>query len=352
MTSRERILAAGRLERVDRVPVSPFGLGHLAKDGDVARELIARTDPFLSAGIGSGFLGTRVDVESFSEGDTTTTVHHTPRGDLVLKRQRTDVTSATIEFPCKTADDIEKLLSIPFEPAEPNVAPFLELKRTLGEEGLALAGIGTAICFPATWFSPADFCLLWADAPDAMTALVNTAASRLNDFVHSACRQGVTDYRLVGGEYVTTQLGPAAVPSLLRNPDAELVDIIHQYGGTVYYHNHGAIMRFLPDMADLGIDFLDPLEGPPFADADLRRAREILGDSVCMVGNLDDMEMINQLPEDEVKKIAAERLEAAGSRGFCLGGTASGTYEEQGARGFMAMVEVAEAFGWQDGAKL
>ena len=50
MASRERILTALRCEAPDRVPVSPFGLGHLDRRGDVARELIARTDPFLTTG--------------------------------------------------------------------------------------------------------------------------------------------------------------------------------------------------------------------------------------------------------------------------------------------------------------
>ncbi len=347
MTSRQRLLAAARLERVDRVPVSPFGLGHLDKNGPAAKEIIEKTDPFLSVGIGSPFLGKRAEAETRVEGSTTTTIYHTPKGDLVHKRQRTEITSATVEFPLKTADDIEKLLSIPFEPVEPNAAPFLELKQELGEQGMALAGVSTAVCLPATWFSPADFCLLWADAPDALKQLVRVAADRLNAFIDQACAMGVTEYRLVGGEYVTTQLGPSAVPDLLKEPDAELVDIIHRHGGLVYYHNHGPMMRFLADLADLGIDYLDPLEGPPYADTDLRRAREILGDRVCMVGNLDDMEVVERLPVEQVKALARERLAAAGTRGFCLGGTASGTYTERGARHFIALVEVAKEFGWR-----
>ena len=348
MTSRERLLAAARLERVDRVPVSPFGLGHLPFHSPMAQELIRVTDPFLTAGIGGPFLGRAVAAETVTEGNQSTTVYHTPKGDLRHVRQHTEVTSATIEFPLRTADDIEILLSIPFEAVEPNPRSFLELKQSVGEEALVLAGIGTAVCVPAEWFSPEDFCFLWADAPSAMKHLVDVAADRLNAFIDKACAMGVTEYRLVGGEYVTTQLGPAAVPGLISAPDGELVEIIHRHGGIAYYHNHGPIMRFLPEFAALGIDFLDPLEGPPFADADLGEARRLLGDRVCMVGNLDDMEVTNQRSETEVRALGAARLAEAGSRGFCLGGTASGTYGEHGARNFMALVDVAEEFGWQE----
>ena len=93
-------------------------------------------------------------------------------------------------------------------------------------------------------------------------------------------------------------------------------------------------------LADLGLDALDPLEAPPWGDVDLREAMRRVGDRICFVGNLDDMEVIDRLPEAEVLAIARERLEAAGTRHFVLGGTASGTYGERAARNFIAMARM------------
>ena len=101
-------------------------------------------------------------------------------------------------------------------------------------------------------------------------------------------------------------------------------------------------MRYLEYFAQIGMDSLDPLEAPPWGDADLGEARRRLGDRVCIVGNLDDMEVVDKLPTEEVLAIARERLEAAGDRGFMLGGTTSGTFGEQGARNFIAMAEMVE----------
>jgi hypothetical protein len=56
------------------------------------------------------------------------------------------------------------------------------------------------------------------------------------------------------------------------------------------------------------------------------------------------MEVMDKLPFHEIAPMAIERLEAAGDRGFILGGTASGTYTEKAARNFIALVEVAESF--------
>ena len=136
MTSRERMLTAIRHEQPDRVPVSPFGLGHLDPKGEAARRLISLTEPFINGPVPGGdpILGTAVEAASQQDGDVTITTYHTPAGDLVRRRRRTTVTSATIEFPLKTAADIEKVLSIPYEPPEPDVAPFLARKAEIGED--------------------------------------------------------------------------------------------------------------------------------------------------------------------------------------------------------------------------
>ena len=345
MTSRERMLAAIRHERPDRVPVSPFGLGHLDPEGDGAKELIEKTDPFISVGLGGDvFMGEGVVTTSVEEGNDRVTTIHTPKGDLVRRYRRTEITGYTVAFPCKTAADVEMYLSIPYEPPEPNTEMFFVRREEIGEEGLVLAGIGDAICFPATILSPEDLCLLWMDAPDLLRHVVEVAAERVNAFVEKACKKGVDGFRIVGGEYATEQLGPRGYQALVKPYDTELVRIMHQYGAVAYYHNHGDVSGFLEDLADLCIDALDPLEVPPYGDVDLRDAMARIGDRVCLVGGLDDMEVLETRDVETVKAMGRQCIERAGTTGYILGGTASGTYTERAARNFIALIEVAEEF--------
>jgi uroporphyrinogen-III decarboxylase len=190
-------------------------------------------------------------------------------------------------------------------------------------------------------FSPEDFCLLWADAPEAMIELTRVANERLCAWVEKACRKGVDAFRIVGGEYASTQLGPKAFDVLCRQFDRELVGVMRAHGAWAYYHNHGPIMAYLDMIVDLGVHALDPLEAPPWGDCDLRAAKEKLRGKVCIVGNLDDMEILEKRDVETVKRMGREALAQAGPDGFCLGGTASGTYTERAARNFMALVEVA-----------
>ena len=345
MTSRERLLMAMHCEQPDRVPVAPFGLGHLDPQGDTARELIAKTDPFIPVGSGGDpILGKSASVTSRQEGDTTIRTISTPKGNLVQRTRRTAVTSATVEFYFKSPDDVERFLSLPYEPPDIDLGRFHEWTNRVGEEALVMVGIGNAVCLPASWFSPEGFCLAWAECPDVLRRLTAVAADRINAYVERLCEAGVDAFRIVGGEYVTVQLGPKAFDELITPFDTELVDIMHRHGAVAYYHNHGKMMNWLDRLADLGIDALDPMEAPPWGDSDLALAKERLAGRTCMVGNLDDMEVLEQLPAAEVQAIARERLAAAGSDGFVLGGTASGTYTDRAARSFIALVQVSQEF--------
>ena len=344
MTSRERMLCAIRGERPDRVPVSPWGFGRVDPESAMGRELVEKCDLWIGGGGGGfSFTGARLETETVTEGSATTTVYHTPAGDLRSRRQTTDITSATVEFPCKDAADVEKLLSVPYEPLPTDFSAFHETRRKYGDEGLVAMGCADAVCWPATMLSPEGFCLLWADAPDLTIEMARVASERLDAYIEAACEAGVDCFRIIGGEYVTVQLGPKAVPHLLTAFDTRQVEIMHHYGAVAHYHNHGPMMAFLDDLAGLGIDSLDPLEAPPWGDCDLAEARRILDGRTCIVGNLEDMEIVEQLPAPEVCAIAAARLEQAGPTHFMLGGTSSGTYTARAARNFIALVRVAEA---------
>lgn len=341
MTSRERLLCAFACETPDRVPVAPFGFGHVNPDSEVGQRLIRETDIIASmGGAGGWFWGKAAQTSTVKEGRTTTVTYHTPKGDLVQVSRSTEITSATTRFPCRTADDVEKVLSVPYEPIPADPTSYQQWDARLGGEGLPLVGFNDAICTPATLFSPEDFALLWVDAPDAFMTLVNAAQERCLEAAEAACRAGIKGFRIIGGEYASTQLGPYAYRQTVTEPDSVLVKLMHDHGATVYYHNHGPVMKYLEMFAEIGMDAADCFEAPPWGDCDLPAAKDVLRGRVCLVGNLDDMEVIDKYDAATVCAIAHERVQQAGPDGFVLGGTASGTYTEKGALNFIAMAEM------------
>jgi hypothetical protein len=342
VTSRERLLAAIRFQDVDRIPVAPFTIGALQPGSSVLEEMIEKTDPFIEGPVpGDVIFGENCRRTVTEEDDATVTTYETPLGSLVQKI-RVRQHAVCVEFPIKTPEDAERFLSIDYVPPKVDMSNFLKTRDWVGDQGLTLLPIADAVLIPAVLLSPEDFCLWWADYPDLLKRITAVASRRLNDFVRELCEAGADAFRIVGGEYASVQLGPSGFDALVLEQDRELTDIMRSYGAVSYYHNHGPVMNYMSRFREIGMDALDPLEAPPWGDADLRAAREICGDKVAFVGNMDDMEIVDKLSREEVERIALERVEAAGDRGFILGGTASGTFTEHAVRNFIALAELME----------
>jgi len=341
MTSRQRLLAAGRCQPCDRVPVSPFGFGHLDPEAPVARQMVNVCDAFLEVSLRVNiFGGKNYREEKRREGDLLRVTIPTPRGDLTRVIKTTEVARHTVEFPCKGPTDLERFLSIPWEPPDVDGRAYSDACHRYGEEALVLVGWPDAICMPAEWLSPQDFCLLWADAPDLMRAAIAEAGRRCEICAEAACRAGMRGFRIIGGEYASTQLGPRAFDELVLGPDRRLVDVMHRHGALAYYHMHGPMMEYLDRIARIGVDYLDPIEMPPYGDAELERAAEIVDGRYCIVGTFDDMEVLEKWPLEKLKDAAQDRLRRYGRTGICLGGSASGTYTERAARAFCALADL------------
>ena len=344
ISSRRRMLAAIRHERPDRVPVSPWGLSRI-RGTPLEAELIARTDPWLEVGLGCNAVGGAVwPAEEQVVGNTRCLIVHAPGRDLVQVSTTTAQTTATTEHLCKSLDDIEALLAIPYVPPHPDVAAFHTYKERIGEDGLVVMGVGNALCYPNDVLGTEYASYLWAAEPEVIRRMVAVAAGRIYTVVEEACRGGVDCFRIVGGEYATQLMGPRAWRELVVPYDRPLVELIHSYGAIAHYHNHGYMQRFLEDIADLGIDSLDPIEQPPYGDMQMEEARARIGDRVCLVGGLDDMEVLETRPREEVLRMGEELLQRVGTIGYMLGGTSSGIYGEPAARNFIALAGLAERF--------
>lgn len=343
MTSRERLLCALRRGTPDRVPVAPFGTARFGLDSVWGQRLLRETDLLHEVGTGSDVLwGHQPPIETAERGSETVTSFHTPHGTLTRVVRRTEITSATVRFPCRTAMELEQLLEMPYEPPDLNLAPYWREEEKVGEEGLTLIGLVTGLCWVADLLSPEDFCLLWADAPEVLERAVAVGNDRLCAWLREACPAGAAAFRIIGPEYASVELGPRAYERLVVNQDSRLCEIIHQYGGIAHVHNHGPMTRYYDLILRIGIDSIDPLEAPPWGDCDLAEAKARIGDHICLVGNLDDMEVLGKWPRERILARGRELMEQAGPGGFILGGTSSGTYTEYAAENFIALRQLAE----------
>ncbi len=310
LSSRERLLRTLEGKEVDRVPISLYEFdgfydSWIRNYPEYVRILgyaEGKTDKmyFWSPPSGSSVLfygeleegGLRA--ESWQQGSSSyrRTRIATPLGELsTLHREDEGIHSTwNIEPLCKNEGDAEKVLSLPHIPWHPPVDSFFELDRKLGDSGIVLGDIPDALCLTVELFGFAEFLRLYIDNRKLIYRLMDFFQQRVYNYLEGLLKGGaVTLYRIVGPEYATPPyLAPQEFDRLVTVYDRELVRLLHRYGGKARLHSHGKVRRVLGSFAQIGIDATDPLEPPPDGDVELKEAREILGNKVTLIGNIEE----------------------------------------------------------------
>jgi len=102
--------------------------------------------------------------------------------------------------------------------------------------------------------------------------------------------------------------------------DKELVKLLHHYQGFARLHSHGKIKKTLKSFIEMEIDATDPVEPPPDGDVELKEAREILGNKVTLIGNIEERLLetgSKEEVENAVRKAAEEGKTSNGAFILC-----------------------------------
>ena len=350
MNSKERVLAAIHLQTPDRVPCSPHVGPRLVEDMEPAdwQALLAHTDVTMSVGaLGDvqifGGQALMDNSRTLRQGHEVIHEIETPQGLLRSCHTATEEATWTSEHFFKSLPDVDRILSIPYEPPAFDVDSYWEWDQELGDQGLVALGMPSAFRFCLGFFGSQALYLMMADDPDLVERLVATMNERLVLYIQACCQKGVRHFWMGGSEHC----GPGvARPSLFRRLvtpyDKRIVAIIHEHGGTVNYHTHGKLKDILDDIAEIGVDVMSPIESGLRGDVTLAQAKARVGDRICLKGNLDDMAFLFSASEAEVRAAAQDAIaQAAAGGGYILSGTDAGVYNPHWLESFMVMAQVA-----------
>jgi uroporphyrinogen-III decarboxylase len=208
-----------------------------------------------------------------------------------VQQSRADVyTTWRAEHWCKSIADVNKALSVPYEPASYDASDLARVKVELGEGGIVLGSIGDPAYLAADLMSFQDF-LLWAfEQTDHFARTVDILAERVLENLRRQLDCCVLDcYRIVGPEYFTPPyLSPAMFKRFVVPHVSAMTRLIHRRGGKVRLHCHGRIGRVLDMMLDTGCDGIDPCEPPPDGDIGLDEVkRKCQARGVSVWGNME-----------------------------------------------------------------
>jgi uroporphyrinogen-III decarboxylase len=335
MNSRQRLLAALRGQPTDRVPISTYELvGYNSqafenKEPSYAALMQAireKTDCLAMWNPASNehFLGSahplEREVRTWREGDATVTrtVIHTPRGELAQTVKWLDglYTPWVVEHWCKDLDDVDKALSVPYQPLTCDASDFARIQAEVGEHGIVMASLADPLLMAAELMEFGAF-TIWA-----MTETEHFA--RTVSAMHERCMQNlrrmlavnvVELYRICGPEYATPPYLPPRLFERFVTPYVtEMVNVIHEHGAQVRFHCHGKVGRVLDMILATGADALDPCEPPPDGDIALDELKRRTAGQMCLFGNL-ELKLLEHGTPDEVTAVVKACMDAAKAGG-------------------------------------
>jgi uroporphyrinogen-III decarboxylase len=273
-----------------------------------------------------------VEIETRTEAagqfQRTTRICHTPKGDLrsITQAAANVYTTWQVEHWCKSPADVDKALSVPYEPARYDASDLARVQAELGEHGIVIASVGDPAYLAADLMSFQDY-LMWAfEETDHFARTVAVIAERVMENLRRQLDCCVLDlYRIVGPEYFTAPyLPPAMFRRFIVPHVTEMTRLIHARGGKVRLHCHGKMAQVLDLILETGCDGIDPCEPPPDGDIELDEVkRRCQAGGVSVWGNI-ELKLLEQGTPNQVRaEVQKIMRQAKDGGGFVLTPTAA-----------------------------
>lgn len=126
----------------------------------------------------------------------------------------------------------------------------------------------------------------------------------------------------------------------------KMIDLVHQAGAFVFHHNDGAIRRIIPDMIEVGIDILNPLQWRT-QGMEREGLKRDFGQKVVLHGGVDNQHTLPFGTVEEVRQEVMDNLRILGEGGGYILAPCHNIQPITPPENIVAMYEAGLEYGWQ-----
>lgn len=338
MNSVERVHAALRLEQPDRVPLLEFVI-----DEKVARAILPgmRDVPdFMDRmdldGVGCGAYFAKV-----RENDDGTYVDE---WGVTYKSGGTEAVPHPLRGPIETMEDAGAY--VPPDPDAPHRLGALPdiVARYKGKRAICFHH--RAVFMWAAYLMGLDNLLAALLAEPDLAALVMDKVLEANmRVVRNAIHAGA-ELIILGDDYAHNRglmMSPALFEELILPRLTKMVRMIKEEGAFCIKHSDGNIYPILEMIVSTDCDAINPIE--PVAGMDLSTVKRLVGDRVCLVGNIDCGRLLPHGTPEEVEQAVAQAIRDAGEGGGYIVSSSNSIHSSVNPANFAVMIEAARRHG-------
>ena len=334
LTSKERIMRIFQNKEIDRPALKLWGAGLNTENllhpayKPVAELAASTTDLFGGAPFAFNInAGKNIDryVENYTT-DTSKpdwkdrhTIFHTPKGDLhmVERISLKKEPGFIMEHAIKDPEDIDKLLSMEYEPFDFDRSRYDAAVAQMGDRGVAMIDMPHAAYAVQTLMGSETLAYFSIDEREKLHDLIQIFADRVLAHTKAILDLGIQDpvFHWVGPEvYLPPLMRAVDFEEFVHDMDKPIGDAIHNGGGYLWVHSHSRVANFIESFIDMGVDVLNPLEPPKNGDIDLGEIVARYGNRIGWEGNIEIQEILLSSKE-RIASLIDECVEAGSKSG-------------------------------------
>jgi uroporphyrinogen decarboxylase len=248
-----------------------------------------------------------------------------------------------LDFRIRDEGDIRRLLPDSLEPIEERFSLLEKYERAVAGTDVGLFVLmGSFLCDAYTSvFGFEDFMVMLYDQRD----LIEEVLDRYTDFYVAMARR-LVQYDLTffyAGDDVGFKSGTLVHPDLLREmwiPRMKrILEPAVERGIPILFHSDGNIEQIIPDLIEIGVDALNPIE--PYG-MDIRQIKRRFGRNLTLVGNLDVGGHLSRGTTRQVYDEACQLIDDVGADGGLVLASSHSITPNVKPENFLAMVEAAQ----------
>lgn len=141
---------------------------------------------------------------------------------------------------------------------------------------------------------------------------------------------------------VNTMMSPAQFDEFIAPYLKELVDVVHERGAKVIKHSDGNLWPILDRLIELGFDGIHPIQPQCM---DLKQVKDYCGDRVCLLGNIDCIELLPSGAEAEVEQAVKEAIRVAAPGGGYILSSSNSIHPGCKPENYIVMVKATHKYG-------
>ncbi|MDO8585719.1 MAG: uroporphyrinogen decarboxylase family protein [Armatimonadota bacterium] len=338
MNSVDRVMTALRRQQPDRVPIVEFII-----DERIARAIDpdARDVPDFMDRIGLDGVCCGASFSKVSESEDGTYVDE---WGVTYKTDAIEFVNHPLRGPIRTLEDAKR-----YSPPDPDAPHRLGklpdmVDRYKGKR--AIVFFHRAAFMWSAYLMGLDMLLESLLAEPELAELVMDKVLEANIAVARRAVRAGAEVVVLGDDFAHNTaplMSPALFDEFILHRLTKMVRAIHDEGAFCVKHTDGNIYSILDPIVASGVDAINPIE--PLAGMDLRTVKRLVGDKVCIVGNIDCGHLLSNGSPEEVEAAVIRAIQDAGAGGGYILGSSNSIHSSVKPENFVAMVRTARRYG-------